>query len=177
LRGTLDVITNVITFVGLGALLLLIYKHIVLIICGPIIGKLSEAIEKNEGNNLTTTDQLGTAYSTYRGIRIVLRNLLRELVITGLLLLLTFTPLAFVSVPLIFIVQAYYAGFGNLDIYLGRHIKFKETITYVKANRLFTTTNGTVFLLLLLIPILGAFLAPAWSAAAATLSLMDKEVV
>ncbi len=178
LRGTLDIVSNIIVFVGLGALLLLLYKHIVLIICGPIIGKLSEAIEKQEtsSNDPDSIGHLGTAYSTYRGIRIVLRNIVREIGITSLLLILTFTPLAFLSVPLIFIVQAYYAGFGNLDIYLGRHLRINETISYVRSHRLFTTVNGSVFLLILLIPIVGAFLAPAWSATAATLRLMNDEV-
>ena len=176
LRGVLDVLTNVIAFLGLGALLLVLYKHIVLIIVGPIMGKLSETIEKNEGN-LGKPQQFGTVYSTYRGVRIASRNIVRELIITGLLLVLTITPLAILTVPLIFIVQAYYAGFGNLDIYLGRHLKFKETVTFVKSNKLLAVANGSLFLLLLLIPFLGAFIAPAFAAATATLSLSREDLI
>lgn len=175
LRSTLDVVTNIISVVGLGLLLLLIYKHIVLIIVGPIMGVFSEKLERERfgDEKVSVEPKFGAAYSTYRGVRIASRNIIKELFWTIVLLLLSVVIpfLSVVTVPLIFIVQAYYAGFGNMDISIGRHLDFKDSVDYVKRNRLMVTANGAIFLAILLIPVIGTFLAPMLATSASTLSM------
>lgn len=105
-----------------------------------------------------------------RGGALSLRNMLKELFFTGLLLILGLFPLfSLITVPLIFLVQAFYAGFGNMDYTLERRYNIAESKAFSKQYRALTVGNGVVFLLLLAIPVLGFLLAPALSVVAATL--------
>ena len=71
---------------------------------------------------------------------------------------------------MIFLVQSYYAGFGNFDYYLERRATVKESVRYIRQKRGLVIGNGAGFMLLLLIPVLGLFLAPVMSTIAATKS-------
>lgn len=179
LRRILDVLTNFLAFIGLGFLMLLLYKYIVLIVVSPVMGAFSEKLEQdNRSSEVGRMNDQGfsTAYSTYRGIRIASRNIFKELFWSGILLFLSIVVpiLSIIVVPLIFVIQAYYAGFGNMDVCIGRHLDVQSSIRYIKKNRLMVTVNGAIFLALLLIPILGAFLAPMLATSASTLSMQDN---
>jgi len=78
-----------------------------------------------------------------RGIRVNGRNLLMELVITIPILLLKFIPVVNIfSTILLFTVQAYYAGFGNMDYTLERHYQYKESVQFVRKNRGLKKSNN-----------------------------------
>ena len=126
-----------------GALLIaivsvLIFKYIVLIISAPIMSFLSEQLERQVSSypphsNFSISQALG---DLKRGIVLNLRNLSREILITLILLLLGLIPLLTIFIPvLIFIVQAFYAGFGNLDYFMERHFKVKGAVKFVKKHR------------------------------------------
>ena len=137
----------------------------------PFMTPVSEKIEQHFYGDLkhlhrktTNTQQL------IRGIRINIRNLAKELLITMPLLLLKFIPVVNIfSTFALFIVQAYYAGFGNIDYTLERHFSYKESVLFVKRNRGIATGNGIVFMLFLLIPFIGVILVLPFSVTAATL--------
>jgi CysZ protein len=83
---------------------------------------------------------------------------------------------------LIFVVQAYYAGFGNMDYTLERHLKYNESLSFVRKNRGTAIGNGLGFLAILLIPIIGVILVLPLSVTAAstkTIELLDsnKDIV
>lgn len=136
---------------------LILYKHIILALSAPFMSPVSEKIEQHYYGEVThlhrktsNTDQL------IRGIRINVRNLFRELLITLPILLLNFIPIVNIfSTILLFLVQAYYAGFGNMDYTLERHLGYKESVNFVKKNRGYAIGNGIVFMLFLLIPVIG----------------------
>jgi CysZ protein len=67
-------------------------------------------------------------------------------------------------------VQAYYAGYGNLDYFMDRRYTVKESINFIGNNKGVALGNGIGFLLLLAVPLIGVFLAPTLGVAAATLS-------
>ena len=104
-----------------------------------------------------------------RGIRINVRNLLKELLFMIPLLILSFIPLVgIVATVLIFLIQAYYAGFGNMDYTMERHFKYKESILFVKKNRGVAIGNGIVFVAMLFIPIIGFMITLPLSVVAAS---------
>lgn len=154
---------------------LILYKHIVMAFSAPFMSPVSEKIEthlygKKHGHRDTSnTGQL------WRGIRINLRNLGWELIITLPLLILSLIPLVnFVTTPLAFLVQAYYAGFGNMDYTLERHYTYRESVEFVKKNRGLAIGNGIVFMGCLLIPVIGIILVLPLSATAASVVTLER---
>ncbi|MEN3323882.1 EI24 domain-containing protein [Mariniflexile soesokkakense] len=155
---------------------LILYKHIIMALSAPFMSPVSEKIEAHlttdlEHNHRTTsfTEQL------WRGIRINVRNLCLELLLTIPVLLLGFIPvIGIISTVLLFLVQAYYAGFGNMDYALERHFKYHESIQFVKRNRGLAIGNGIVFMLFLLIPVIGVILVLPLSVTAASTETIKK---
>lgn len=169
-KATFTAISTFISGIVIFAIGLILYKHIIMALSSPFMSPVSEKIEayftgqpvKNNINSSFTQQLL-------RGIRISLRNLSQELLFTLPILLLKFIPVVNIfSTALLFLVQAYYAGFGNMDYTLERHIKYRESISFVKKNRGIAIGNGIVFMLFLLIPVVGVILVLPLSVTAAS---------
>lgn len=165
-------IIGAITILAIG---LILYKHIIMALSAPFMSPVSEKIEahltgiKNHEHRKTSFKQ-----QLWRGIKINIRNLSRELLITIPLLLLKFIPgVNIFSAILLFLVQAYYAGFGNIDYTLERHFKYDESIKFVRKNRGVAIGNGIVFMLFLLIPVIGIILVLPMSVTAASLKTVE----
>ncbi|KJD31274.1 coproporphyrinogen III oxidase [Tamlana nanhaiensis] len=154
---------------------LILYKHIIMALSAPFMSPVSEKIEAHitgktvhYHRNTTFNQQL------WRGIRINLRNLGMELLYTIPILLLKLIPVVNIfSTILLFLLQAYYAGFGNMDYTLERHFKYKESIQFVRKNRGLAIGNGIVFLLFLLIPVIGVILVLPLSVTAASTKTIE----
>lgn len=178
-----ETFTSISTFIGaivIIAIGLILYKHIIMALSAPFMSPVSEeiethltGIEKHQHRNTTFGQQL------WRGIRINLRNLGKELLITIPILMLKFIPVINIfSTILLFLVQAYYAGFGNMDYTLERHFKYGESVQFVRKYRGIAIGNGIVFILLLLVPIIGIILVLPLSVTAAslkTVTLLKEE--
>jgi CysZ protein len=161
------------TIVG-GALILafglLLFKNVVMLLVSPWMNSLSIKIERHlTGRDYVDDRSFAVAFK--RTMRLNLRILLREFVLVVLLLFVVWIPIVDFIVPIaIFLVQAYYAGYGNLDYFMDRRYSIKESINFVNQNKGVALGNGIGFLLLLAIPVVGVFLAPTLGVAAATLS-------
>ncbi|MFC4633649.1 EI24 domain-containing protein [Dokdonia ponticola] len=147
----------------------ILYKHIVMALSAPFMSPVSEKIEahllgtKYNPRDTTFGEQL------WRGIRINVRNLSMELLLTIPILLLSLIPLiGFISPILLFLMQAYYAGFGNMDYTLERHFTYEKSVQFVRQNKGQAIGNGIVFMLFLLIPVIGVILVLPLSVTAAT---------
>nr|WP_321221207.1 EI24 domain-containing protein [uncultured Psychroserpens sp.] len=173
-----DTFTWISTFIGaivVIAIGLILYKHIIMALSAPFMSPVSEKIEAHltgvERHNHRDTsfkEQL------WRGIRINVRNLIKELLITVPLLLLKFIPVVnILSTVLLFLIQAYYAGFGNMDYTLERHFKYKDSIKFVRQNRGIAIGNGLVFILFLIIPVIGVILVLPMSVTAASIKTVE----
>lgn len=175
--GVIGSISNWSSGIAIFLLGLFLLKYLLLIILSPIMSVMSEGIERKLNANFQSPKfTLSNAVSDIlRSLLINVRNLTKELLITLVLLVLSFIPgVAIVTTPLIFIVQAYYAGFGLLDYWMERHYKVRESVQYVRSNRLNAVGIGSVYLLILLVPIAGFMIAPVLGAAAATIYAVDK---
>lgn len=147
----------------------ILYKHIVMALSAPFMSPVSEKIEQHLLGNQHTHRNTTNAAQLWRGIRINVRNLGMELVLTIPILLLSFIPIVnIVTSVLLFLVQSYYAGFGNMDYTLERHYNYEESIQFVKKNKGIAVGNGIVFMAMLLIPVVGIILVFPLSVTAST---------
>ena len=162
---------------------LVLYKHIIMALSAPFMSPVSEKIEAHllgedsklihQHRNTSFQEQL------WRGIRINVRNLFMELCLTVIILIISLIPvIGWFTSLLLFFIQAYYAGFGNMDYTLERHFKYKESLPFVRKNRGIAIGNGIVFMLFLLIPVIGVILVLPLSVTAAsteTVRLLNKK--
>lgn len=166
------IISNFVGALIIIVLGLILYRHIVMALSAPFMSPVSEKIEKHlYGKNRVNHSHRNTtnAAQLWRGIRINLRNLGRELLISIPIILIGFIPVVgIVSSVLLFLVQSYYAGFGNMDYTLERHFKYSESIQFVQRNRGLAIGNGIVFMLMLLIPVVGIIMVLPLSVTAAS---------
>ncbi len=171
------------TYIG-GLLILvlglILYKHIVMALSAPFMSPVSEKVEahllgetKHIHRNTSFRQQLA------RGIRINVRNLVRELLFMIPLLIISFIPvIGILGTILIFLIQAYYVGFGNMDYTMERHFNYKESIQFVRKHRGAAIGNGIVFVLMLFIPIIGFIITLPISVVAAsteTVKILDEK--
>lgn len=162
--------SNWIAFFLIGAIGLLMYKHIILFLVAPFMSALSAKVEKNlTGGNIGTENQ--GMKGLLRSGSLALRNFSRELLFSLPLLILSFVPVIGLAASiLLFIIQAYYTGFGNFDCTLERHYNRKQSIAFVRKHRGLAIGNGLVFLLLIF-SIVGILVAPPLATIAATLEV------
>ena len=176
-RGFVTTVAAIMSGVLVTAFGLIIYKYVVLILVAPFMSLLSETVENYlTDDNESLSFSIGRAIKEMlRGIRVALRNILREIFFTIILFFVGFIPVVgFISAPAIFILQAYYAGFGNMDFTLERHYGVRGSVRFVRANRGLAIGNGTVFLLILMIPVLGLFIAPGLATVAGAVETVRR---
>ena len=176
--GFVKKIVNILSGVSIIILGLLIFKYIVIICTGPFMSPLSEKVDAYITSKEVGVSPWNIGYNLklmVRGLLLALRNIIRELFFVLLLLVISLIPgIGWVISLAIFLVQAYYAGFGNLDFAMERYFSVKESIQFAKSNKGMCLGNGTGFLLLLMIPVLGFFFAPPLATIAGTISLLRK---
>ena len=178
-----ETFTSISNFVGVVIILiigLILYKHIIMALSAPFMSAVSEKIEHHFYGDAVHLHRKSTfTQQLVRGIRINSRNLLKELLITFPILLLKFIPVINIfSTILLFLVQAYYAGFGNMDYTLERHLNYKKSVQFVGNNKGIAIGNGIVFMLCLLIPVIGIIIVLPFSVTASstkTLSLLHNK--
>ena len=174
-KGVFQTMSNILGGLILTTAGLFAFKHIVLALTAPFMGPISEKIEKHLTGVNRLTRRSSSINLLYRGIRIAIRNLFRELIITAGILLFALIPGVVLFSPiLIFLVQAYFAGFGNMDYTLERHYNYENSVNFVKRNRGLAVGNGIGFMLLLLIPVAGVILVLPYSVTAATTATIKQ---
>lgn len=163
-------------YILISLLAIILFRYIIMMFLSPFLSPLSAKVEKYY---LQKEDQAWTVHhissEIVRAIRLNFRNLIRELLLTLLLVILGFIPvIGWIAGILIFGVQSYYSGFQNMDFTLERHFSMKESIRFVRANRSLAIGNGMVFIFILMIPLLGVLIGPPLAVIAATVGVMEK---
>ncbi len=173
-------IASIAGWIGLALILIfgvIIYKHVIMVLVSPFMSPLSQKIEE-EMTGLHTGNpgfQMGEAIKDMiRGLRIAIRNIIREIFFVIILFIVGLIPVfGWLTSILIFLVQAYYAGFGNMDYTLERHFNVRGSSKFVRQHSGLAMGNGTVFLLLLMTGI-GFLFAPPLATVAATLETTKR---
>lgn len=166
----------------LGAIVVLLlgmmsFKHIIMALAASFMTPVSEKIEMHlTGKKLDITDTPKEYIAAiWRATRINVRNLTLEILATIPLFFLSFIPVVNIfTTILIFYIQSYYSGFGNMDYTLERYRTYRGSIKFVARNKGVAAGNGFVFMLLLLIPVVGMCIALPLSTAAATIDTIKK---
>lgn len=162
---------NIIAGLLIAVLGLILYKHLVMVLSAPFMTPLASKIEDKirgvpvKEHGFSPQQMIK---DLFRSLHIALRNITRELFYVLLLLLLNFVPGigSILSTAGIFTVQAFYAGFGNMDFLLERHYSVPERIAFVNHHRGLIIGNGAVYLLLLMSGIGFLFASPLATVAA-----------
>ncbi|MBK7371048.1 MAG: EI24 domain-containing protein [Saprospiraceae bacterium] len=164
--------------IGIATTGVVVYKYVILSALSPILMGLSKRVEEavmgysisyKKETNMSTLDDLG------RSILFGLRNFVKEFGITLIILILSLiTILGFIAAPIIFLVQAMYVGFSNLDFTLNRYFSINGSVDFIRKNLGFSLGNGVAFMLIIMIPVVGLFFAPTLGAAAATLKAVPR---
>ena len=141
----------------------------------PFMGPVSEKIEAYLlGNRTPGPSKTNFMDQLWRGIRINLRNLSMEILFSLPIILIGLVPvIGLLSSILLFLIQGYYAGFGNMDYTLERHFKYNESINFVRRHKGAAIGNGIIFMLFLFIPVIGVIMVLPLSVTAATVKTVE----
>lgn len=174
-KKTFNFISTVLSAIIIFFIGAFLFKHIIMALSSPFMSPVSEKIEAyftgKPAKNYVSTN---FSKQLVRGIRIGMRNLFKELTLTIPILILKFIPVVNIfSTILLFLVQAYYAGFANMDYTLERHFKYKDSVAFIRQHRGLAIGNGIGFLLLLLIPVVGVILVLPLSVTSASVIAVD----
>ena len=166
--NTVNMILGGIILISIG---LILFKHLVMILSAPFMGPISKKIE-DDFIGVTSQVQVSSPLTLmFRSVKISSRNLFRELLFSIPILLLGIIPfIGFFSLIFLFLMQAYFAGFGNMDYTLERHFSYQKSIQFVKKNKGIAIGNGLVFMLFLLIPFVGIIFIIPFSVTSATIA-------
>ncbi len=171
-------ISAVFSWILLGITGILGYRIILMALVSPFMSPLSARIQ-SEITGVTVYDLPFFSFTNFRlllrGSALSIRNILKELWYVVWLLILGLIPvIGWFSAIAIFFVQSFYSGFGNLDYSLERYYSIADSKKFAARYRWLAVGNGAAFLTLLAVPIIGFFVAPALSVAAATVESVKR---
>lgn len=153
-----------------------IFKFVFLAIASPLFAYISERTAEVINQRSYPFNGAQFVKDIFRGILISMINLVRQLLFTGLMILLSFVPVVgwFFNF-LIIIIDAYYYGFSMLDYNCERHkMSVSSSRKYISERRGLAIGNGIVAVLSLFIPIIGIILVAPLSVIAATHSFYKQ---
>ncbi len=175
--GIMKMVTSVMLFIFLLLTGYITYKPVIMILFSPILGYLSEVVEKSVYNaGMPDFDFKEMLRLAVRGLYLNLRNLAFMIALSLAAWLLALIPLIgmLISPIILMLIQFYYDGFGLMDYTLERKgLSAADSIQFAKRHRATVMGVGSGFMLLLLIPFIGWFTAPSYGTVAATLAVLE----
>lgn len=169
------------TFKALFILLMILYGgFVIIVVMSPLFSILSERVEALRTQKVYPFTFSKLLQDVWRGIRIALRNGLLQLLLSLLIFLLGFIPVAGILAPfLLFITTSFFYGFSFMDFAMERRYPtLRESVAFMRRHRVAAFTNGAIFALSLLLPFCNLFLAAfvaIWAVIAGTLTLLKIE--
>jgi CysZ protein len=168
-------ITAMVLGAGILYLAFVFFKYAVIVLSAPFMTLMSESIEAGmHPGTAAPKFSLGRfSKDLWRSFRINIRNFSIEMLwVLALFIVGIFFPPIFILGIILWLVQAYFAGFGNMDFTLERYCSYMESIRFVNGHKSIAVGNGIVFILIMGIPFIGALIAVPLATAASTLSVL-----
>lgn len=150
-----------------------LFKYFVLIVGSPLFAYLSEKTSQLMEDKDVAIKPSQVFRDSWRGIKLVLRNLLWQSVYVFSYLLLALIPLVgWIMPPIALFTECFYYGFSMMDYSLQRNkMPALAGIDFISRHKGLAIGNGLMFYLMHLVIFVGWILAPAYAVVAATLSL------
>ncbi len=139
--------------------------YVLLILLSPFLSYVSEKTEKILTGQSYPFNLKFFVSDVFRGISIGIRNFFYEMFLHILLLIIIFIPLvgqaiAIFSPLIIFLISSYFYGSSFIDYYSERrHWSVKKSIMFVRENKGLSLSQGIIFYLFLIVPIIGSLLS------------------
>ncbi len=149
------------------------FKNAVLFINGPFMSYLSEKIEcRLTGRTPSVFTINNFIHELSKSLKLTIKSLIKELWHT----ILATAIGGLLGLPFLFAlaVQAYYAGFSNFSFTLERHFNVNDSLNFIKKHKGLAVGNGLIYMGMLLVPVLGSFIAPSLSTVAATIESLER---
>ena len=160
---------------SIGVLLMgfIMTKYLVLALSAPFMSAVAEKIRTHLRPELEPQDGNNFWALLWRGLRLNLGNLTREVTLTLLLLIFSFIPpFGLITTPLLFLIQAYFVGVGNMDYSLEAFFNYRQSKSFLNQYRGLAVGNGILFNLLALIPFVGVIIVLPLSVSAAAIGVL-----
>lgn len=174
-KQVIDITGGIVYSLLLVGLFGITLRYIIIMALGPFLSPMSEKIEYSINQRRYEVNGLkDNAKLMGRGVSVALSLMFFELLFTIPLYILMLIPgTAVVLVPLVFVIQAYYAGRGNMDFILERRFNVMPSLRVSKKYKWLAIGNGIIYMLLIT-SIIGVFFAPILSVAGLTAELVKR---
>ncbi len=155
--------------------------YIIIALMSPVYAFLSEKVESIVTGVDNPFDTLQFFKDIWRGLILASRNFIIEIILSLLLLVLSFVPVVGLFTALaLFLISSFFYGFSFIDFSLERKkMNTKQSVAFIKANKGLAIGNGSVFSLVLLIPYIGVLLSgfvSVVSVVAATIAISETQI-
>ncbi len=154
--------------------------YVVMVLMSPLYSYVSEKTEF-----IVTGKQYSSGIKQFlldivRGVSLATKNFIIEILLTVVLIIVSFIPVLGWITPLCLILLAsYFYGYSFMDYSLERRkMRLKESTVFIKNHKFVAIANGLVFTIMLTIPFCGVFLGAFFSlisVVAATLAIIKIE--
>lgn len=178
LNGARELIMGIILKLAIAYLLFIANKYIVLILLSPLLAYASERTEEIITGRTFPFSWAQLMKDALRGALIALRNGTMELSATiGIWVLTLLVPLlAPISLPVLFLISAYFYGFSMFDyVFERRRMRIGESVRAVSDRIGAVMANGALFSLVMKLPLFGVMFAPVMASIGAVLATVRKE--
>jgi len=158
MNETVWFILKLLISITIGLILMKFAKYIVVVLLSPLISHLSQKVEMTITGNTYPFSLAQTLHDVRRGLRIALRNVMWEYFFFLVILIVTFfgwgNPKASPIFYLTFVIGFFYYGFSFIDyINERRRLDIDQSIFFVRNHRGLAIAIGTVYSLLILVPV------------------------
>lgn len=173
----LATILQILLWLIIAIIYLFTYQYITLALMSPFFAYLSEKTEEILTGTTFPFELKQFLKDIWRGIKVMFISTFKQTIYTGIIQFSIAIPILNLITPfLVLIIQMYYLGYSIFDYYNERHLlSVKEGGKYIYKQKGLAIGVGAGFYLLMLIPVIGFLIAPAYASIAGTIAIIENK--